>query len=176
VPSARAWIVREDGSPADTGEDGEIMTAADTLFSGYFNDPEKTASVFDGTSFRTGDAGRMDEHGYIYVTGRRSELILSGGMNIYPAEVERVLMGLQGVRQVAVLGLPHERWGETVVAVVVADPAAGLDADAVIAHCRSELASYKKPTRVEFLDEIPVNTGQKADKRRLTELLTDAGE
>jgi fatty-acyl-CoA synthase len=174
VPTARAWIIRQDGSVADPGEEGEIVAEADTAFSGYFNDEAKTADVFDGRSFRTGDAGRIDAAGYLYVTGRRSELILSGGMNVYPAEVERALLSLAGIRQAAVIGMPHERWGETVVAAVVADPAAGLDAEAVIAHCRAELASYKKPTRVEFVGQIPLNAGQKIDKQALKELFARA--
>ena len=104
--------------------------------------------MLDGR-LRTGDIGRLDEAGYLYVTDRAKDMIVSGGMNVYPAEVEAALAGLPGLAEVAVFGVPDERWGETVVAVaVVSDPA--LDEAAIIGAARERIASYKKPTRVRF--------------------------
>jgi len=167
VPNASMWIIGDEGAPVAPGESGEIAAAVDPAFDCYWNDPEKTEAVNSGGVFRTGDVGRVDEHGYLYVTGRRSDLIVSGGMNVYPAEVERVITSLPGVRQAAVFAIPHPRWVESVATAIVPAEGAELDRETVLAHCRRELASYKKPTRIEFVSELPVSASQKVDKRAL---------
>jgi acyl-CoA synthetase (AMP-forming)/AMP-acid ligase II len=167
LPSATVWIAREDGSFADKDEEGEIVTRADTCFDGYFREPDKTLAVLSDGVYRTGDMGRIDGAGYIYVSGRHSELIVSGGMNVYPAEIERVLLDIKGVREVAVFGIEHDRWGETVAAAIVTEPGVRLDVEAIVAYCRSQLASYKKPTSVGFVEALPLTPNLKVDKSAL---------
>lgn len=171
VPSAEVWIEAEDGSRAAVGVEGEVVVDSDSAFDGYWNDPDKTAEALRGGGFHSGDVGYFDEAGFLYISGRHSELIVSGGMNVYPAEVERAILSDPGVRDVAVFGVPHPRWGEGVAAAVVPEAGAPLDADQVIAICRRQLASYKKPTRILFLDELPVNAGKKVDKNQLSRRL-----
>ena len=139
------------------GDDGEILIRGPQVFAGYWNRPDATEDALteDGW-FRTGDLGRIDdEDGSLEITGRSKELIISGGLNIYPREVEAALEDHPAVKQVAVAGVPSERWGEEVVAFVV--PAGDLDGEALIAHARERLSSYKCPKRVVALDELPVN-------------------
>ena len=167
VPYGDVWIEAEDGSRVEAGTEGEIVANVDTRFDGYWKAPEKTADVMRNGGFHSGDIGYFDDAGFLYVSGRRSELIVSGGMNVYPAEVERVLLSDPSVREAAVFGVPHPRWGEGVAAAVVAQPGSGLEQDRVVEICKSQLASYKKPTRVFFLDELPVNAARKVDKRAL---------
>jgi malonyl-CoA/methylmalonyl-CoA synthetase len=139
------------------GDDGEILIRGPQVFDGYWNRPDATEEALteDGW-FRTGDLGRVDDDdGSLEITGRSKELIISGGLNVYPREVEAALEDHPAVRQVAVAGVPSERWGEEVVAFVV--PAGDLDGEALIAHARERLSSYKCPKRVVALDELPVN-------------------
>lgn len=171
VPTTYATVVGADGRSLAPGSEeiGELVVEADSLFSGYWDNPQRTAEVFDGTRFRTGDLARMDAAGYIYIVGRKTELIISGGANVYPAEVERVLVGMEGVAECAVFGMPHEKWGEAVTAAVVCEPGVQLAEADVIAFVRTRLASYKKPTAVLFLDELPVNASMKVQKHKLRE-------
>jgi len=171
MPSAELWIAREDGTRAEIGEEGFIHARSDVGFSGYLNDPDKTAATIIDGAIRTGDVGRLDEYGRLFVSGRQAELIVSGGMNVYPAEVERVIAEHPDVVQVAVLGLPHERWGTSVSAAVVLRPGARTTADDIVQWSRRFLASYKKPTSVWFLDELPQNPSRKIDKLRLRDQL-----
>ena len=110
------------------------------------------------------DLGSLDAAGHLYVRGRAKDMIVTGGMNVYPAEVERVIARAEGVADVAVLGVPDERWGETVVAAVVPTPGASLDLTALEAFVRGQLAGYKKPTRVRVVDELPRNASLKVRK------------
>jgi acyl-CoA synthetase (AMP-forming)/AMP-acid ligase II len=166
VHIAEVAILAADGARLGPGETGEIAVRSDTQFVGYFHKPELTEeSVVDGW-LRTGDLGRLDAAGYLYVTDRAKDMIVSGGMNVYPAEVEAALAGLPGLAEIAVIGAPHERWGETVVAIAVARDA-DLDEAAVIAVARERLASYKKPTRVVFVPALPRTASLKIDKPEL---------
>jgi acyl-CoA synthetase (AMP-forming)/AMP-acid ligase II len=135
---------------------GEILIRGDNVMAGYWNAPAQTAEALtpDGW-FRTGDIGVFDESGRLTIVDRAKEIIVSGGFNVFPAEVERVIETLPGVLEVAVVAAPHERWGEGVCAVVVSAPEAGLSSDDVIDWCRSRLASYKKPVRVDFVTALP---------------------
>ena len=146
------------------GEEGELTVQADILFDGYLGDPVKTADSLGPHGFRTGDLGRLDEAGYVYVTGRATELIISGGANVYPAEVEAALASMPGVAECAVLGLPDARWGEAVTAVIVPAPGASLTEDSVIAHVRTRIAGYKRPQRVVFAPVLPRNASMKVRK------------
>ncbi|HEY6887658.1 MAG TPA: AMP-binding protein, partial [Solirubrobacter sp.] len=142
---------------------GEIVYRGPLVMQGYFNDDEATAEAFAGGWFHSGDLATRDEEGYLRLVDRKKDMIVSGGENIYPAEVERVLREHDAVRDVAVVGVPHPRWGETPIAFVVgeADPAE------LIEHCRERLASYKKPTSIHFVPELPRNAAGKVLKREL---------
>ncbi len=161
-------------TPVADGELGEIEVRGPHVFAGYWNRPEATAESFDKEGwFRTGDLGFRDTDGYFHITGRARELIISGGFNIYPREVEEVLATHPGVGEVAVLGLPDPDFGEQVVAVVV--PAAGQpppQAQALVDWCRDRLASFKKPRRVELVDALPRNALGKVQKHVLRERLS----
>jgi malonyl-CoA/methylmalonyl-CoA synthetase len=152
------------------GDDGEILVRGPQVFEGYWRRPDATAEALTEAGwFRTGDLGRLDpDDGSLEITGRSKELIISGGMNVYPREVEAVLEEHAAVARVAVAGVPSERWGEEVVAFVV--PAGELDADALIGHCRERLSAYKCPKRVVALEELPVNRMGKVQRDALAEM------
>ncbi len=158
------------GAPVAVGDAGEIWVRTDQLMSGYWGRPEASAAAITPDGWlRSGDGGHMDEDGYVYVTDRIKDMIISGGENIYPAEIERVLAEHPSVGDVAVIGVPDERWGEVPKAVVVAAPGATVDPDGLLAYCRENLAGFKCPKSVDVLDELPRNpTGKilKKDLRR----------
>lgn len=164
------------GRPVPTAQvrmldSGELAARGDTMFSGYLHrDPDDPEFAVDGW-FRTGDVGRIDDAGYVYIEDRAKDMIVSGGMNVYSAEVEMAIATLPGVVECAVFALPHDRWGETVAAAVVAQPGRGIDADAVIDHVRARLASYKKPTAVFFVDALPRNASMKVQKQALSAMV-----
>jgi malonyl-CoA/methylmalonyl-CoA synthetase len=159
--------------PLPAGETGEIEVRGPHVFAGYWQRPDATAEAFDPEGwFRTGDLGLKDRDGYFHITGRARELIISGGFNVYPREVEEVLASHPTVAEVAVLGLPDPDFGEQVVAVVVPRPdTPSPDAQALVDHCKDRLASFKKPRRVVFLDALPRNALGKVQKHLLRERL-----
>jgi malonyl-CoA/methylmalonyl-CoA synthetase len=161
--------------PVPDGELGEIEVRGPHVFAGYWHREEATRESFDpdGWWFRTGDLGLRDTDGYFHITGRARELIISGGFNVYPREVEEVLAACPGVAEVAVLGLPDPDFGEQVVAVVV--PVAGQpvpESQALVDWCKDRLASFKKPRRVEFVEALPRNALGKVQKHILRERLS----
>jgi long-chain acyl-CoA synthetase len=135
----------------------------------YHNDPDKTASSHRGRWFTVGDAGYLDEDGYLYLTDRKSDMVISGGVNIYPREIEDSLYQHPDVVDCAVLGVPDDRWGEVLYAVVQPRSGSSLDADGVIGWCRENLADYKRPRVVEFVDELPRDPNGKVRKPKLRE-------
>ncbi|MDN5915883.1 MAG: long-chain-fatty-acid--CoA ligase [Pseudonocardia sp.] len=158
----------ETGAPVPTGEPGEIWVRTEQLMSGYWDKPEATAAALtDDGWLRSGDGGHIDADGYVFVTDRIKDMIVSGGENVYPAEVERVLAEHPAVADVAVIGVPDERWGEVPKAVVVAMPGQQVDTDALLAFCREHLASFKCPKSVDVLDELPRNPTGKILKKDL---------
>lgn len=167
VPFAEVWAEGPDGRRLGPGEDGELVARSETMVAGYLG---HAGTIGPNGTYRTGDVGHFDDAGYVYVTGRASDLIVSGGMNVYPAEVERALVDHDDIRAAAVFGIPHERWGESVGAAIVRREGSALDEEAVTAHVKRRLASYKKPTRIYFVDELPHNASHKVDKRRLKEM------
>jgi fatty-acyl-CoA synthase len=170
---ADVTIVGLDGQPLPIGETGEITVESETQFLGYYKRPELTAEMVVDGRMRTGDIGRLDQAGYLYVTDRAKDMIVSGGMNVFPAEVEAAMADVPGLVEFAVFGVPHERWGETVVAVAVtSDP--NLDEAAVIAAARDRIASYKKPTQVRFVDSLPRTASLKIDKPTLRQQWADS--
>ena len=156
------------GSPCATGEVGEIVTRGPGVTHGYWRLPEATASSFwPGGWFRTGDAGFLDDEGYVFLKDRIKDLVMSGGENIYPAEVENVVMAHPDVQEVAVIGVPSDRWGESPIAVVAPRAGHTVDPDELIAFTRERLAHYKCPTAVEVVDALPRNPSGKVLKRDL---------
>lgn len=160
-------IVDPDLREVGVGEVGEIATRSDTLMDGYEGMADVTADAFKDGWFRAGDLGRQDAEGYVYLAGRAKEMIIRGGENIYPLEVEAVLEQHPDVAEAAVVGRAHPSWGEEVVAVVTAAPGRRIDEAAVIEHCRGLLARYKVPVEVRELAELPRNAGGKVVKRDL---------
>jgi len=152
-------------------EDGQIWMRGPTITKGYWGLRDETESAFDESGwFATGDVGRWDADGYLYIVDRIKDMIISGGVNVYPAEVEKVLSGHPEVASVAVIGLPDEKWGERVTAVVVPRHAGAVSADDIIAFCKASLSGYKTPRQVEFVDSLPVGPTGKVLKRNLREM------
>ncbi len=155
------------------GEVGEIWTRSGQNMKGYWRKPDETAKTLTADGWlRTGDAGYVDEAGFVFIHDRVKDMVVSGGENIYPAEVENVLFAHPGVADVAVIGVPSDRWGETVKAIVVrkASPdGEALTADELIAFSRSQLAHFKCPTSVDFIGMLPRNPSGKVLKRELRE-------
>jgi len=160
-------LVDAEGRVVDKGEAGEVEVRTPSLLAEYWNDAEATAAAFRDGWLATGDLGRLDEDGFLYIVDRKHDLIVTGGENVYPREVERVLEAHPGVREAAVFGVPDETWGERVhAAVVLAQPdAAG--SEALAAHCREHLAGYKCPRSFELPEELPRLANGKVDKNRL---------
>jgi long-chain acyl-CoA synthetase len=158
----------ESGSPVRQGEVGEVRTRSAQNTIGYFRRPQDTAALLTEDGWlRTGDAGYVDSDGYLFLTDRIKDMIISGGENVYPAEVEAVLRQHPGVAEVAVVGVPDETWGETVGAVVVPRQGVSLDGQALIDFARPRLAGYKRPRRIRIVDELPLNASGKVLKRDL---------
>lgn len=155
-------------------QDGEIWIRAPSMSAGYWDDPALTQEVFGGDWLRTGDIGHLDHDGYLYVTGRKKDMIISGGMNIYPSEIEDVLRTYPGVRDVSVIGLPHEKWGEQVCAVIEAVEGYSLSRTEIIAFCSERLAGFKKPSVVHVLEAMPRTSSGKPQKFALRDLFRDS--
>ncbi|HEX7035677.1 MAG TPA: fatty acid--CoA ligase [Pseudomonadales bacterium] len=169
-PAAGVEITIKDAAGRDLppGETGEICIRTPALMLGYWNKPEATAETMTADGwFRSGDAGYLDEDGYVYIQDRYKDMIVSGGVNIYPAEVESAIYGHPDVLEVAVIGVPDPKWGEAVKAIVVPRPDATPDADAILAFARERIAGYKVPKSVAFVDVLPRNASGKILKTEL---------
>jgi long-chain acyl-CoA synthetase len=163
-------IVDETDREVPNGTVGEIAVRGPTVMMGYWNKPEETANALRGGWLHTGDAGYVDDEGFVYIVDRLKDMIISGGENVYSPEVENAISKMPGVASVAVIGVPHETWGEAVHAVVVTEPGVTLEADTVIAHCKKTIASYKSPRSVDFRTEpLPLSGAGKIFKRLLRE-------
>jgi long-chain acyl-CoA synthetase len=156
------------------GTEGEIATKSDIVMAGYLNDPEATAAAIRKGWLRTGDVGVIDEEGFLTIRDRSKDLIISGGMNIYPREIEEVLLTDAAVLECAVVGRPSEKWGEEVVAFVVARPGARVDTAALEARCLQNLARFKRPKDWRVVEALPKNNYGKVQKTELRQWLTDA--
>ncbi len=168
IPTIAARIVDERMNDVAPGEVGEIVYRGPSLMAGYWNNPAATEEAFDGGWFHSGDLVRADDEGFLYVVDRKKDMIISGGENIYCAEVENVLSAHPAVADIAVIGARHERWGETPIAIVVpADPAAPPTLDDLTSWALGKLASYKKPTGIVVLDQLPRNAAGKVRKHEL---------
>jgi acyl-CoA synthetase (AMP-forming)/AMP-acid ligase II len=160
-------IVDEDDNPVPAGEVGEILVRGPKVCKGYWKDEKATAKTLRGGWLHTGDLGKLDEDGFLYVVDRLKDMIISGGENIASSEVERVVYEHEAVVEAAVVGSPHERWGEVPVAYVVLREGASVDEEELDAHCRERLAKYKTPKGFRFIDALPRNPSGKVLKREL---------
>ena len=160
-PHVIVAVWRPDGRPAQPDEDGEIVVAGPTVMAGYYRDRAASAAAVRDGCLHTGDRGRRDGEGYFYLTGRLKDLIITGGENVSPVEVENVLRAHPDVADVAVIGTPHPKWGEQVTAVIVARAGARPDGRAIAAFAATRLSGFKKPRRVEFVEALPRNAANK---------------
>jgi long-chain acyl-CoA synthetase len=171
LPGPGAAVRVVDGATHDdmpVGEVGEIWLKSPQVMKGYWKMPEATAeAIVDGGWFRSGDAGYLDADGYLYIHDRVKDMIVSGGENVYPAEVENVLMSHPAIADVAVIGVPHEKWGETVKAMVVRAPGAVVTEQEIIDHAKERLAKFKCPTSVDWIEVLPRNPSGKVLKKDL---------
>ena len=161
-------VVNDDGQDCGADEPGEIWIRGPHVMTGYWNRPEATAETFVDGWFKTGDVATMDSDGFVYIQDRIKDMIISGGENVYPAEIENVLAGMEGVTEAAVIGITSEKWGESPLAIVVKSDES-ITAEDVIAYCDGKLARFKTPKGVEFTDVIPRNPTGKVLKRVLRE-------
>ena len=163
-------IFDEDGGELTQGEIGEIVIRGDMLMKGYWNMPEQTAEVLRDGWLYTGDVGYVDEEGYFYITDRKKDMLIKGGENIFPREVENVLMDHASVSEAAVIGIPDDKYGENIKAFVVLKPNQKTSDEELIAHCKDKLGSFKAPKTVQFMDVLPKNVMGKILKKELRKL------
>jgi len=168
LPGVGVRVHDDRGSPLPAGEIGNLEVKGPNVFKGYWRMPEKTADEFTTDLwFKTGDVGRIDSDGYVTIVGRSKDLIISGGYNVYPAEIESTINELPGVAESAVVGVPHPDFGEAVVAVVVPRPGATVDGAEVAARLRTQIANFKVPKQVFVVPELPRNAMGKVQKNLL---------
>jgi fatty-acyl-CoA synthase len=160
-------IAREDGTVCGTDEEGELLIRGPHVIPGYWNRPAETAAVIRDGWLHTGDIARRDADGFFYIMGRSKEMFISGGENVYPAEVESVIHAHPGVAEAALIAVPHEKWGEVGRAIVVPEPGCDVREDALLGFLAARLAKYKLPHSVVFVDSLPMTAIGKIDKRRL---------
>ncbi|MEM1315698.1 MAG: long-chain fatty acid--CoA ligase [Pseudomonadota bacterium] len=168
---AELKIVREDGTDADVDETGELYVRGPNITPGYWKRPDANEKEWVDGWFKTGDAARLDADGDLWIVDRWKDMYISGGENVYPAEVESVIFALEGVADAAVIGKPDEKWGEVGLAVIVRAEGSTIDEADVIGHCDGKLARYKLPKAVEFIDVLPRNATGKVLKRELRDRL-----
>jgi len=167
TPTAQVIIAGPDGRELPRGEPGEILARGPSIMRGYWNQPESSAQALRDGWMHSGDVGSMDEDGFVHVIDRLKDMIVSGGENIYSTEVENVLSRHPSVAQCAVIGVPDERWGERVHAVVVRHPGSDVDAETLMEHCKRLIAGYKCPRSFEFRDTLPMSAAGKLLKKDL---------
>jgi fatty-acyl-CoA synthase len=172
-PTMQARLLRPGGEDAGPGEVGELLLKGPNLFTGYWRRPEETRKAFTDGWFHTGDLAMRDADGFYTLVDRKKDMFISGGENIYPAEIEAALAAHPHVAEVAVVGMPDERWGEVGHAAIVLRAGSGADADALLAHCETLLARYKLPKRFHVLDALPRTGSGKVVKARLKTLLAE---
>jgi malonyl-CoA/methylmalonyl-CoA synthetase len=175
LPGVSVRVVKQGDAPCAPEEIGDIQVKGPNVFPGYWRMPEKTKEEFTADGyFKTGDVGKFGTNGYLTIVGRSKDLIISGGYNVYPKEIESIIDELDGVAESAVIGVPHPDFGEAVTAVVVCKPGSALSEQTVIAALKSQIANFKVPKRVHFVKELPRNTMGKVQKNVLREQYKDA--
>lgn len=167
-------IVTEDGGDAKSDEVGELWVAGPHITPGYWNRPDATADAFEGRWLKTGDAAKMDEEGFVFIVDRWKDMYISGGENVYPAEVENVLYQLPQVAEAAIIGIPNEKWGEVGLAIVALKPDTTLERSELVQHCANQLAKFKVPSDMAIVDLLPRNATGKVLKRELRDQFVGA--
>jgi acyl-CoA synthetase (AMP-forming)/AMP-acid ligase II len=168
LPGVELLIVDTAGTPLPIGAVGEILTRSSSNMTGYWNLPDATAKTVTTEGWvHTGDAGYLDEDGYLYIHDRVKDMIISGGENVYPAEVESAIYGHPDVLEVAVIGVPDEKWGEAVKAVCVAKPGHVIDPETIIAWARTRIAGFKVPKTIDVIEALPRNASGKILRKDL---------
>jgi acyl-CoA synthetase (AMP-forming)/AMP-acid ligase II len=167
IPEGEVRIVDDQDRDVPIGTVGEILARGKKIMKGYWNNPKATEETLRQGWLHTGDLASMDEDGYLYLAGRKKDMIIRGGENIYPVEIENVLHGHPKVLEAAVVGVPDEYWGEVVKAVIILKAGERPTSEEIIEYCRERLASYKKPAIVEFVESLPKNAMQKVLKNVL---------
>jgi acyl-CoA synthetase (AMP-forming)/AMP-acid ligase II len=162
--SVKVAVMDDDGRILPVGETGEIVVRGALVSHSYFEKPEETAEIRKFGWHHTGDVAKFDAEGYLYIVDRKKDMVVSGGFNVFTTEVEAAVTELAQVRECAVIGIPHDKWGEQVHAIVVAD---GIDAAAIIAHAKARLGGVKAPKSVEFAPSLPRTAAGKIDKKAL---------
>jgi long-chain acyl-CoA synthetase len=175
LPGVALRIVGEESEPAARGVDGEVQILTPDLMAGYLNAEAAVPEMDSSLWFSTGDVGHLDEHGSLFITGRKKDLIIRGGVNISPAAVEEALIQLDGIADVAVVSIPHELYGEDIVAVLKLEPGVELDSilDLIVAHAKRNLAQHQQPARYITIDEFPRTANGKVQKARIRELVAE---
>jgi acyl-CoA synthetase (AMP-forming)/AMP-acid ligase II len=172
LPLIDIKLIDPQGREVGVGEVGEVVVRSPSLFTGYWNQPDATAAVLKDGWYRTGDAGRCDTEGLFYLVDRVKDMIVTGGENVYSAEVEQALQKHPAVKMCAVIGLPDAKWGERVVAIIQAADGFVPTQDDLIAHCRPLIAGYKIPKEVRFVEAFPMTATGKVLKRIVRDQLT----
>ena len=167
IPGVDIRILSDDGIELPIGESGEIVVRGPQVAKGYHNRPKENAEVFRNGWFHTGDVGRLDAEGYLFVLDRKKDMVVTGGENVYTSEVEAVLFKHPAVHDAAVIGVPDERFGEALFAVIVLAAGQTLSAEEIISHCRSEIGGYKIPRKMAFVDALPRSAMGKVLKQDL---------
>jgi acyl-CoA synthetase (AMP-forming)/AMP-acid ligase II len=162
-------LLNDEKQPVIQGEVGEFWKRGLGLGAYYYKDPQGTTATYHGELHSVGDLGRQDEEGYYYLVDRKNDMIISGGLNVYPTEIENVLQSHPEVLEVAVVGLPDPRWGEAVTAFVVSRPNARLDSTELQVYCRGQLSPYKIPKRIDVVDTLPKSAAGKILRRSIRE-------
>lgn len=169
-PATMIKLLDEDGRECAPDEVGELFSLSPYLFNGYLDRPKDTAAAFRDGWCTVGDLARRDEAGYVYLVDRKNDMVITGGVNVYPREIEEVLIRHPAVSEVAIIGVPDERWGERLKAFVVLQPAQTLDADAMIEYCEGKLGRFKVPRDLQLIDALPRNAGGKVLKTELRQI------
>ena len=169
ISESRVALLADDDRPVATGEIGEICICGPDVFAGYWNSPELTREVIRNSWLHTGDLARTDDEGYLYIVDRKKDMVVSGGFNVYPAEVEQVLYRHPAVLEACVIGVPDAHWGEAVKAVVILRPGQHATEADLMSYCDGKLAGYKKPRSIDFTHELPKNASGKVSRKLLRE-------
>jgi long-chain acyl-CoA synthetase len=172
IPGVEVAILDLDGKPVPTGTEGEICARGPGIMKGYWKDEEQTAQTLRDGWLHTGDVGRMDEDGFLYIVDRMKDLIIRGGFNVYPRDVEDALLEHPDVTQAAVVGRPDDESGEEVVAVVAVRPGSTITGEEIVAWASQRLAKYKYPREVRVLDAVPLTSVGKTDRKAVRTLFT----
>jgi len=174
LPGCDIRIVKNDGHDAKTGDTGEIWLRSDSMMKGYYKNPDATKESFEGDWYKTGDVARIDDDGYLFIVDRIKDMIVTGGENVYSKEVEDVIITMPGITAVAVIGLPHPEWGETVAAFIIKNQDSNVTKESIINFLSDKLAKYKIPKQFFFVDNLPYTPSGKVMKYKLREQYKDA--